>query len=268
MNDVYYELLREICDEDGIQITFLSDNWVVLLEKSGIRKFIVGYKFGLNLASAALVADDKYATFEVLKRAGLPVIEHKLLYEPENHRLHVQGRNTLQYIEQYFHQNHGHIVIKPNNGKTGENVYQVTAMDQIPEILPKAFHQCYSASMCPFYEIKYEYRTILLDGIEQIMYQKVRGDDWRFNLQHGARANQFIAEQVRAKLLTLARRAAETLGLRFCSVDIIQTNDNQLLVLEVNSGVMVEKYLTQHPDERPTVKAMYQAAIRKMFESQ
>lgn len=264
-NDPYHAILREVCEEEEIRLTELSDDWVLLLEKDGKQKFIVGYGFDLTTKAAGQIADDKYATFAVLKEAGLPTIAHELLYEAGNTQAYVQGRNTTEYVEKLLEKWGHDIVIKPNNGKMGENVFRVRTIQEVPKVLEKVFHQCYSASVCPFCEIQHEYRIVLLDGEEQLSYRKTRGEDWRFNLKHGARADRIIDEQLHETLRVLAQKVAWALGLRFCSVDIIQTSDGELLVLEVNSGVMVEKYLAQNPGEYEKVKAMYRRAIQKMF---
>lgn len=262
----YYRILEEICAEEEVSWTYLSDGWVILLEKDGRRKFIVGYKFDLTTQGASLVADDKNATFAVLRQAGIPVIEHELLYEATNNQPYVEGRNTPEYLAKHLQKWGSKMVVKPNNGTVGGNVFCVTSLEEAMATMKKVFHQSYSASICPFYEIRHEYRLILLDGEEQIAYRKTRGKDWRFNLYHGATADKIPNEQLHTKLLALAQSAAKALGLRFCSIDIIQTVDGELLVLEANSGVMAERYLVQHPEERGAIKEMYRAAVRKMFE--
>lgn len=261
----YCSILDEICQEEDIKIQWLSNNWLALLEKNGQHKFIMGHKFDINSAIAAAIADDKYATFDVLRQAKIPVIEHALLYEPGDLERHAENHNSLDYVETYLAEHDNHIVIKPNNGARGINVFQIITPDQIPPVLKKIFHQSYSASMCPFYDILREFRVILLDNEARLVYDKVRGKDWRFNLQQGARAVDVEDEGLRRYLVELAQRAARALGLRFCSVDIIETAEHERLVMEINSGVMTEHYLEQHPDKYDKVKHIYRDAVRAMF---
>lgn len=261
----YCSILDEICQEEDIKIQWLSNDWLALLEKNGQRKFIMGHKFDLNPAIAGAIADDKYATFDVLRQAKIPVIEHALLYEPSNLEQHAEGRNSLDYVEKYLAEHDDHIVIKPNNGARGINVFQITAPDQIPPALKRVFHQSYSASMCPFYDMSHEYRVILLDGEARLVIDKIRGKDWRFNLQQGARSVDVEDEGLRRCLVELARQAAGALGLRFCSVDIIETAEHERLVMEINSGVMTEHYLEQHPDKYAEIKQIYWDAVKRMF---
>lgn len=261
----YTSILGDICQEEKIKVTSLSNGWVTLLEKNGKNRLIVGYKFGLNSASSSMVADDKYATFDVLRNANIPVIEHALLYEENRTEGFTENYRSREYIKNYLVQHQNHIVVKPNDGHCGVNVYQVRSMEQIDEILPKIFHQCASASMCPFYEIEHEYRLIVLDNEVRLVFQKTRGEDWRFNLHNGAKAEKVQDEALADKLSVLASRAVRALNLRFCSVDLIKTTDGELLVMEVNSGVMTSGYIAQHPEDAQLVKNIYRDALRKMF---
>lgn len=261
----YNQILDEICQEEQIQIDWLSDNWLGVLERAGQRRYILGHKFDLNPAVSELVADDKYATFEILYKDNIPVIEHQMVYEASNKQPYVHGRNSVEYVTRFFQENGKHIVIKPNNGQCGNNVYQITAPEQIAPALKKVLHQAMSGSLCPFYHIQHEYRLILLDGEERLSYQKNLGEDWRFNLDKGATATPIENRELHQRLLTLAKRAANSLHLRFCSVDIIDTFDQELLVMEVNSGVMTEHYLQQYPEQYETIKNIYRDAVKKMF---
>ena len=263
----YHQILEEICQEESIKLTWLSSDWLGQLEKSGQYRYILGHKFDLNSGAALQVADDKYATFEVLRKSGVPIINHQILYEAQNHETYVQGRNSLAYVMDFFNQHQQHIVLKPNVGQCGHNVYQITQSEQIAPALKKIFHQSMSASMCPFYEIKHEYRVILLDEEARLVYQKTRGKDWRFNLSQGATAQPVQDQLFQQCLVCLAQKAAKALNLRFCSVDIIDTVQHELLIMEVNSGVMTSGYLEQHPEQYADVEAMYHDAIVKMFEA-
>lgn len=264
----YHRIIREICQEDGIDLTWLSSHWLAVMRYDGKVRHTLGYKFDLNPAGSCLAADDKYATFEVLRQAGLPIIEHAILYPRSLTEVYVKERNTPQYIADFFAQYDQHIVIKANSGSCGTAVYQVTSLDQVPQILERVFHQSFSASLCPFYDIQHEYRVTILDGEVRLAYQKDRqGDNWKFNLSQGAIASQIKDKTLLQKLTVLAQKSAQAIGLRFCNVDIIETAKNELLIIEINSGVVIEHYLEQFPQDYEKVKAIYRDAIQKMFES-
>lgn len=263
---IYHRILNEICQEEGIKLDWLSSDWLAVMQLDGQRRQVLGYgKFDLNSAAASMAADDKYVTFELLAQSNIPVVEYAILYEFTNHYPYVEGRNTMEYVAKFFEQHNQHIVVKPNIGQCGTGISQVTNMDQIPTALEEAFHQGMAVALCPFYEIEHEYRVVMLDGEARLIYQKNRHGDWRFNLSKGATVSQVNDETFLYKLIALAQAATEAMGLRFCSVDIIKTTDNQLLVIEVNSGVAIIHYLEQFPGDYAKVKAIYRDAIHAMF---
>lgn len=172
MKNIFMKIIEEICDEQKIKYKFLSKDWIIMLEKDGKTRFISGYKFDLNLHGIGLVVDDKYALYEVLKEKEIPVINHKIVYDKSNKLEYATNCNTHEYVKEYFKKNNNHIVIKPNNGTCGNNVFNVTNINEIDEILDKLFINNYSISMCTFYKIKHEYRVIMLNGESELIYAK------------------------------------------------------------------------------------------------
>lgn len=64
---------------------------------------------------------------------------------------------------------------------------------------------------------------------------------WKHNLGQGAIPLLVTDEKIKRKLTDLARKCVSALNTGFVSIDIIET-DNTLNVLEINSGVMIEKF--------------------------
>ncbi|MGE5159829.1 MAG: ATP-grasp domain-containing protein [Gemmatimonas sp.] len=84
---------------------------------------------------------------------------------------------------------------------------------------------------------------------------------WRHNLETGARPLLIESGETRATCVALAVRAAQAVGIRFASIDIVQVEDGWQ-VLEVNSGVMMEALGKVHPE---LVQAAYGAALDRLF---
>lgn len=307
MKNNFKEIIKEICTEDNIKYKFLSKDWVIMLEKDGKTRFISGYKFDLNSHGIGLIADDKYALYEVLKSKNIPVIEHKIVYNKMNNLDYAIGCNTYEYVKEYFEKNNNNIVIKPNDGTCGKNVFNVTDVNEIDIVLDKIFLKNYSISMCPFYEIKHEYRAIMLDGENKLLYTKylpiVTGDgnktirqllldfnydyfidkledskydkvlpknktfeyNWKFNLSQGSIAKKLNDKLLQDRLIKIAKQVCKEINLKFGSIDIIETTNNELLVLEVNSGVMLENYIRLNPNEYIYAKDIYRNAIKNLF---
>lgn len=260
----FCDILTDLCREEKIELTWLSNFKVAKLCRGQEKHYIVLESFGLNSATAVAITNDKYATYCVLSDEKVPVIEHTLCYGSDNSRDYAKGRNTLAFVQEFFEQHEGDIVLKPNSGCAGKDVYHITERSQLADLLQKVCPGDNSASLCPFYDIAAEYRVIWLDDEPRLIYQKQRQADWRFNLSNGAKSIDVTDTTLRQELVKIARAAVAAIGLRFCSVDIIQT-EGKLLVLEVNSGVTSYNYLTQHPDRYPQVQAIYRDALRKLF---
>ena len=98
-----------------------------------------------------------------------------------------------------------------------------------------------------------------LDGIVPAGERRVL--NWRHNLESGAEPFLLQEGEIRDACVALAARAAEAIGIRFASVDVVRANGSWQ-VLEVNSGVMMEALSRQHPE---LVQATYGAALREVF---
>jgi D-alanine-D-alanine ligase-like ATP-grasp enzyme len=84
--------------------------------------------------------------------------------------------------------------------------------------------------------------------------------NWKHNLGQGASPEIVQDETLITRLSALALQAAEALHIQFASIDIIKTGQGYL-ILEINSGVMME-YFSQVSDEHyQIVKEIYKEAI-------
>jgi glutathione synthase/RimK-type ligase-like ATP-grasp enzyme len=92
---------------------------------------------------------------------------------------------------------------------------------------------------------------------------QIRVLNWRHNLDGGSRPALLEQGDRKESCVQLAVRAANAIGLRFGSIDVIRT-DGGLEVLEINSGVMMEVLGRLHPD---LVQGAYEAALDKVFGS-
>lgn len=93
--------------------------------------------------------------------------------------------------------------------------------------------------------------------------------EWRHNLAFGAQPTIIRAKDpLYEPLKILALRATQAIGLRFCSVDILENQRGELRVLEVNSGVSVEKFASAlGPEGEKLGRAVYQKALEALVNS-
>lgn len=305
--DTFLKLIEEICNEEKIKVSFLSKDWIIMLEKNNKTKFIAGYKFDLNSHGLGEVLDDKYALYEVLRKKNIPIIEHNILFSSTNSYSYALNCNKYDSVYSFFEEHNQEIVIKANLGACGNDVFKVTNKNQIANILNQLFQKNHSISYCPFYNIKNEYRVIILNNKVKLIYKKYKpiviGNgkdtikellisfnkeyfenrlndqkydkvlknnevyeyDWKFNLSQGAKASLLKDKELESKITTLATMVSKEIGVNFVSVDIIETTNKELLIMEINSGIMMKNIEHFIPNGREVVKSIYKEAINELF---
>ena len=268
------KLIRLIAEEEGIRVTGFSGDWAFRLEKDGKVRFTVGYHFPLNLSSAKELCQDKCLTYEVLSAAGVPAAEHLFFPNPVS----VAGIDrdaALQRALSILAEGR-EVVVKNNYGTGGNQVFRVKTEEELLSTVETVYQKSYAASFSPFYEIKEEYRVVMLDGAPRLTIRKERESrinekgekeylNWKHNLGQGATGIVVTDPEVLEKLYPIAKAAVKTLGVRFCSADIIETEEG-FMILEVNAGVMLEHFSGQSPECFALAKEVYRAAILAAFE--
>ncbi len=294
MNE-YNELIKEICKEENIELNIYQGNWLKELRKGNITKYIVGYKFSLNNQGISLVVDDKGLFYDVIKDK-LPIIIHHVLFNnydsdevlnlfhKYNNKVIVKGnigtcgkevykitneKRLFNIIDRLFEKQYSislcpyydidkeyRLIVLNNEVKliySKENPIIVgDGIKTIKELLLDFNSTYYSNNQVnnPDYVPKLDEKVII---------------EYRFNLSNGARVNKDIDIELKNRLIELAKRVVKETNLSFGSIDIIRTTNNELLIMEANSGVMMNNYLKQTKDYE-TVKEIYRDAIKTMME--
>ena len=298
MNDMQ-KLLKEICDEEQIQFNLVSKNWIMILEKDNKTRYIAGYKFGLNNHALGLVCDDKYALYDVLCQLNLPVAEYYIVF-------HNYDKNKIkEYAKKY--NNHIVVKVNEGTcGNDMYQVHtEKELFERIDELLIKSYSISLSPfyeikneyrSIIFNNQIELFYgkkRPIVVgNGINTIYellcdfnphyFKKIKDHTnldqilekgqvyeygWQHNLSKGAIPFDPEENEIKEKVQALALKVAKKLELKFASVDIIELQNGDIMVLEVNSGVMMENYAKIMNNGRETVKEIYRKAILSLFES-
>jgi len=303
------QIIKEVCAEQNIQWSSFSYDWIFQLCKKERVAYIFGYNFGLNASASAKICDDKCGASEILLNAGIPTVEHNFYMSPCNS--HYIGENGNWMRLTAFLNEHGKIVCKANEGTGGNEVYLVEDQLQLEEATHRIFSRSHAMAVSPYYQVKKEYRAVVLDGVVRLIYSKnipcVIGDGestvhallmkrmsennclihnaamkddtlssvlpygeeyrlgWKFNLGKGATPQVLADGDVKDHLSDLAGAAAKALAIQFASVDIIET-DNEMRVLEVNSGIMMESFIRAAIENYQIAKEIYQQAIHMMLE--
>jgi glutathione synthase/RimK-type ligase-like ATP-grasp enzyme len=289
------QIIREICQEQNISLQEFSESWILKLTKENKSTFVFGYRFENNSATTMAICNDKVATYMLLEDSNVPCIEHFFFMRNKKYKLKQIYQQILPLLEQ-----HKIIVVKNNNGTGGRLIYKVSTKRTLIKALKKILVHSKFIAVSPFYKLDKEYRTIVCNGKVELIYEKiipaVVGDgvhtikeltnslpykiklnksveksyipalqevvqlNWKHNLHWGATANVDIDTSTQRTLTKLALVAAKTLKAKFVSVDI-DLHNNTYKVLEVNSGIMMEKFATFNEDNYKKAKEIYTKAI-------
>lgn len=156
------EMIKDICLKKHIKFNLVSKDWIMVLEKEEHIKYIIGYKFPLNDYGASEVCNDKYALYEVLKKYHIPVAEHHILFK----------NYDKEEVKNYAFKYNYDMVVKSNTGTCGNSMYHTEDLDSLYNYIDKLLIKNYSISVLPYYEIKTEYRTVILDNKVELFYGK------------------------------------------------------------------------------------------------
>ncbi|HQY88301.1 MAG TPA: hypothetical protein PK402_06560 [Tepidisphaeraceae bacterium] len=105
-----------------------------------------------------------------------------------------------------------------------------------------------------------------IDLNEVLPHDEVWPVNWRHNLGQGSSLELIDPNSVRYSEFTkLALSAAHALNVRFGSVDIVENESGERMILEINSGVMMESFVEQTVDGRALAMSIYGEAIEAMF---
>ena len=259
------KLINEICKEKDIFIQYLSQEYILRLTKDNIIRHIFGPFWDLNSAAADRLACDKCGTYTMMHNVGIPAIEHVLMFNPLRRAYLMTQSGTMSKALKYFEANNRQVVVKPNEGAQGRDVFYCDTYMSLEQSIQTIFLTEPDVALCPYHSIYTEYRAFYLNGRIHYIYGKTKGNNWKHNLSQGANAFEVNDGNLRAKLADLAIKAAKSININFATIDIASLENNKLAVLEINSGVQAQHLLEQLPHRRKTIKSIYCEAIGSMF---
>jgi glutathione synthase/RimK-type ligase-like ATP-grasp enzyme len=170
---IFLETIKKYCLARGITVDLRSGGWLVIMQRGGLRRLAIGYDVGLNSAVAHQVANDKAACAEVLTSAGIDVIPHTLFLGSKL-SAHIPGSDSFDAMVRLLETHPRGLVVKPNEGTSGELVFRVTTKAQLETAVARILAAHPSLAISPYVEIDDEVRVVLLDARALIVYSKSR----------------------------------------------------------------------------------------------
>lgn len=252
----FVRFVVDACKRQGIEHRFFSDDWIAVLSRGAAERRIFGYNFDINLAAATAFASDKVAAYQLLAARDVPAIEHFLLRSRATEDIR---RDNVALIRDDMP-----VVIKPLAGTSGHGVHFCQCKQEAFEHVESQTRSDWALS--PYYEIISEKRLVLLDDEVLLGYEKqVDEHDGfvQFNLSKGAKP---VVCTPSAKEEKIAKAAQQALGLRLAVVDLAMTKDGRLLVVEVNTGLMMEYFARQSEEYYDMAQGVYDKIIETMMQ--
>jgi glutathione synthase/RimK-type ligase-like ATP-grasp enzyme len=259
-NRIFVDAITKYCADRGIGCEVKAQGWLIVMERDGVRRFALGYDLGLNSAISHRIASDKAATSDILAMSGIACIAHTQFSNPMLTN-YTPASGLHEAMRALLRQHPQGVVVKPNEGTSGRLVFKITNEAELEAAAREIFASHLSLAISPYVEIAEEVRVVLIDDVAVAVYAKARGTDWRHNLDLGARPVLLPPGETRDACVALAINAAQAIGIRFASVDVVRVS-GAWKVLEINSGVMMETLGAHHPE---LVQAAYTAALDKVF---
>lgn len=289
---MFEKIISEICKEENIKQENFCDGYCLKLCKDNHFTFIYNKVFENNNSVTFRILRDKSAAFEILSKNNFDCVEHFYFHENEREKFNKTAGNLLK--------KHKKIVLKQNEGMSGKFVYLIENSSDLTNKSNEIFAKFQSISISPFYDIKHEYRVVILNNKVELIFDKIRpfvvGDgintvatlaknkykfhkidenidpslvlragenltlSWRHNLNFGSIPEIVTDKKLVSELSDLSQKIAKLLKIKFACIDVIETQ-GKLKVLEINSSVTMEKFASFSEENYKIAKNIYKKAI-------
>lgn len=242
---------------------------------------IYGYRFPNNTSSASYICDDKSALSDVLTSLNIPNVEHKFFERADSENIDNNGtwKNIQNYFTQHKkivcqtnNGSGGKNVFKCENPKEMEiavnsifSTHRGISISPYVDIKNEYRVIVEGNEAMVIYNKRRPY--VVGDGkqtvgqliqlskfnkdieiSEKLDLDKVlkNGEEetiaWKHNLGQGSLPELIKDKELIKKLATFAISSANKLDLHFASVDIVRDVEDNFMILEINSGVMMENF--------------------------
>jgi glutathione synthase/RimK-type ligase-like ATP-grasp enzyme len=170
---IFVDAVKRYCAARGIGIEIRSQGWVIIMQRDAKRHLAFGYDVGLNSAVAHRIANDKAAAAEVLQACGVACVPHTLFLSPEMNE-YIPPQRAWEGMLALLRENPDGIVVKPNEGTSGDSVFKVSSETDLELAVHRIFSSSLGLAVSPYLEIENEVRVVLLDHHPLVVYGKNR----------------------------------------------------------------------------------------------
>lgn len=260
--------ITKACQRIGLEYRFIDAN-KNCLEVAGELYFQLN-RSPFNIESMAALCKDKEHHYNMLKdRVNIPKTIGFLDFDSKDIYQEYLTYDSLDKVVAAIEANFDYpVVVKQNKGALGINVFCCKEQAQIKQAIRQIFDKQspdydYVALAQSYVKAKQEFRVICFDGQPVLSYERVFG-----KTDFGARywetdKGKAMPVENNALIERVAKEFAPALtlkGLRFVALDIIIDHDDNLHLIELNSGPQVNNYISSN-GEAPVVD-MYEHILK------
>lgn len=248
--------MTQACQRLQLNYRFIDTNHNVILIEQDLLFQLNRTPF--NTESMAAICKDKEHQYQLLHPSvNMPKTIGFLDYDCQaNFHQYLLQHSQTQVIANIEAEFNYPVIIKPNRGSLGNNVFCCKNRQQLSMALTRIFDKQsqfydYVAIAQEFVRPKEEYRVICFDGEPVLSYQRIFGTAefgakyWETD-QGRTLHNDSITNRVAEEFAP----ALNLKGLRYVGLDIILDQNNQLFLIELNSGPQVNHFVQNHGDEQ------------------
>lgn len=249
---IFEKIIVEICKKHDYHYQSFCSGWIWHITHRTKSIYLWGYNFPINNVSSSKLCDDKAALTQILTENKIPCFLHDYF---------TRDNFAIADLMSCFHKYHNDVVVKPNFGTTGIDVYHCSNVKDFTKYCYKIINAHGALAISPFYDYQNEFRIIAYKQKPYIIYNKTRtNDNWKHNLALGNAFTIINNTHKYANIINLAIKAMKLINIDFCSVDIAIVNSIPTIV-EINSGVMLEAFTKSSRSNYNKALSLYEQAI-------
>ncbi len=140
--------------------------------QNGVRHYVSRGDIRVNLVGPHEIAKNKFVTDQLLEQGGYPIILSKLFYSPELcSRYQIIG-STVDDMIAYATSIGYPLIVKPNDGFQGMNVYKITDQEKLVRSIETIF-ETRNKVLLQKYLPALDYRVVVYRGVVMFAYQRL-----------------------------------------------------------------------------------------------
>ena len=295
------EIILEICKENNITAQIFCDGYCLKLSKNNNQTYIYDNIFEMNDSAVYKILKDKSAVYEILNNKNIPCVKHfyfyansptdkdtqkhleKLLKTYKNLVLKynegMSGKDVYKICNSYDLKTKSQLILSKYNSLTASPFYEINHEYRVVMLNGEA--KLIFDKVRPFVvgngvdsikalcAKKYQNKINIDKEIDKNMVPKADEKiilSWRHNLKFGANPEQVTDKAITQKLSQLSKIACKELNIKFATVDIIETANGELMILEINGSVTMGKFANFSKENLTLAKEIYAQVLSELLD--